>query len=367
MRKIIEKPKFAATMMAAVPYKDVKRGIDVILKNFPEAPCLPVMTRGIRWMLEGIPCLIIDREKRQILVAPPEEREEELLEFYDKVDQEDLDYFATTPQTAPFFYALLDRIKQSRPPELKWVVFHSPGPLLLGDILKQVDGTPCVYHETLRDVLIKAVNMKARWLERKIKQEIPEVEVIADLPETTLVNFTSAGGTGTREDIINAINEGFKGLTCPTWIHCCANIDWTLLTDSDVDVINFDAYLCADKVALYVDEFKKFLDDGGMIGWGIVPVIEDLLLKEDVQSLVKKLEKDIDIFVSAGIDEELLASCSWILPACEPILLTPDQSDLVFEMTSQISKIMKSKYKFTTTYHTLDKYSSNGVIVKCCV
>ncbi|MBC2715687.1 MAG: hypothetical protein HF978_10290 [Desulfobacteraceae bacterium] len=346
MRKEFAKPNFTATMMAAVPYRDMEKAGQVILENFPEAPCLPVMTRSMRWLLEGLPCLVIDREKRQIHMAPPEEREEELLKFYSKYEQGDLEYFASTPQTAPFFYSMLERLKKDRPRELKWVIFHTAGPVLIGDMLKQVNGHPAIQHETLRDVIIKAMNMKARWLEKKIKEAIPEVEVIADLPETTLVSFTSAGGTGTREEIINAINESFAELTCLTWIHCCANIDWTLLTDSKVHVINFDAYQHTENVALFAKEIQMFLEDGGMIGWGIVPVIENLLLKENVKSLVEKLQKGIDHFVSKGIEEELLVSSSWVLPSCETVLLTPEQSDLVFSMTKEISREMKKKYGF---------------------
>jgi len=53
---------------------------------------------------------------------------------------------------------------------------------------------------------------------------VPGVEVIAGQAETTLVNFTSASNTGTREDVITAIEKGFYNLTGLTWIHCCANI-----------------------------------------------------------------------------------------------------------------------------------------------
>lgn len=346
MGKIFDKPNFAATMMAGVPYRDIKKAIQVILENFPEAPCLPVMTRTIKWMLEGIPCLVIDRKKRQFLFDLSPSREKELLEFYDKYYQEDLDFFATTPQTAPFFYAMLEKLKEVRPPEMKWVVFHTSGPVTLGNVIKQLNGNPSFYHETLRDVLIKAINMKVRWMENKIKKEIPGVEVIVDMAEPTLVNFTSAIGSGTREEIINAINEGFMGLTCLSWIHCCSNIDWSLLTDSNVNVINIDAYQHSGKVALYPNEFKDFLERGGMIGWGIVPVIEELLIEENVPSLINKLEHGIDLFVSRGIDERLLISSSWVLPSCETVLLTSEQSDLVFGMAKEISRRLRSKYRF---------------------
>lgn len=346
MGKMLDKPNFAATMMAFVPYRDIQMAIQVILDNFPEAPCLPVLTRSIRHMLEGIPCLVFDREKRQVFLDPSPEREQELLEFYDRYEEQNLDYFATTPQTAPAFYALLEKLKETRPPELKWVAFQTAGPVLLADSIKQLDGNSSFYNETLRDMLIKAISMKARWLEKKIKEELPGVEVIAGLPETTLVSFTSAGGSGTREAIINAINGGFKGLNCLTWIHCCANIDWTLLTDSNVDVINFDAYQHSDKIALYHEEFKAFLQRGGMMAWGIVPVINELIVKENVKTLVEKLEKGISLFVSRGIEEELLISSSWLMPACDTIMMKPELSDLAFNMTKEISYIMRSKYGF---------------------
>ena len=84
MGKVFEKPNLAATMMAAVPYRDMRKAGQVILENFPEAPCLPIMTRSMRWLLEGVPCLVIDRKKKQIFMVAPEEREEELLSRADK-------------------------------------------------------------------------------------------------------------------------------------------------------------------------------------------------------------------------------------------------------------------------------------------
>jgi len=137
-------------------------------------------------------------------------------------------------------------------------------------------------------------------------------------------------------------------LNCLTWIHCCANIDWSLLTESSVDVINFDAYQYSDKIALYHKEFKSFLERGGMLAWGIVPVTNEVIVKESVQTLVGKLEKGIGLLVSKGIEEELLTSSSWLMPSCDTIMMTPELSDLAFNMTKEISYIMRSKYGFNS-------------------
>jgi hypothetical protein len=346
MERTFEKPKFAATAMSFVPYREMRRGIEAVLKSFPEAPCIPVMTRSMRWMLEGMPCLFIDREKRQILLDLSPKRENELLEFYDRFEADDLDYFAIQPETAPFFYAMLDALKENRPVGLRWVVFHTAGPLILGDTIKMTDGNPSIHNETLRDMLIKHSNIKARWLIKKIKESVPNVEVVADIPETTLVNFTSAGGTGTREEILAAIDGSFEGINSPTWIHCCANVDWSILTQSKTDVINFDAYAHADKAALYIKDFKQFLERGGMIAWGCVPVSGELLEPETLESLLNRLQTGFDLFVKGGIDEGLLAASSWIIPSCETALLTPDQSDRAFALAGEISRIMRQRYGF---------------------
>ena len=342
-----DRPCFAATMMAYVPYRDTQRAIEVILENFPEAPCLPVLSRSMKHMLEGIPCLVFDREKRQVVLDPSPEREAELLEFYEKYEAQDLDYFATTPKTAPWFYALLETLKEKRPTTLKWVAFQTAGPVLLADVIKQSDGMPAFHNETLRDMIIKASSMKSKWLERKIKDELPGVEVIAGLPETTLVSFTSAEGSGTRTEIIDAIDRGFEGLECLTWIHCCANIDWTLLIDSKTDVINFDAYQHADKVALFHKEFDRFLRRGGMLAWGIVPVTDDLIATETSESRTETLEHGLGLLVGTGIDEELLASSSWLMPACDTVMMSPENSDRAFRLARELCHIMRRKYGFT--------------------
>jgi hypothetical protein len=346
MEKSMLRPEFTATMMGAVPYRDIDYATDVILKNFPVAPRIPIMTMSIRWVLEGIPCVKIDRKKKTILMVPPEEREEEVLSFYESVENDNLAHFAVSPETTPSFERTLRKIKEAEPSGLKWVAFQIPGPIVIGDSIKQEDGRPVIHHETLRDMLTKGINMKSRWMEKKIREILPGVEVICDHPEPSLVSFTSAGGTGTRHDLIHTLQKGFRDLSSLSWVHCCANIDWTLLTDADVDIINFDAYKFSDKAALYAKEFDQFLNKGGMIGWGIVPVMADLLEKENTSRLFKRLEKGIQAFTKGGIDEEKLVRSSWVLPACETVLLTNDQSDQVFEMTREISDRMKEKYNF---------------------
>ncbi|MFW6082034.1 MAG: hypothetical protein ACOC7W_08975 [Desulfosalsimonas sp.] len=341
-----EKPCFAATSMAFLPHRDTTAAVDAILKNFPEAPCLPVLSRSIRHMLEGLPALVFDRQKKQVRLDPSPEREKEIIEFYDNVENNNLDAFATTKKAAPGFYAMLERLRAAPPPGLKWIAYQTAGPVLMGEIIKDPDGRSAFYNETLRDILIKGVNMKARWLEREIKGRVPGAEVINGLPETTLVSFTSAGGSGSRAAIIEAIESGCRELQGLKWVHCCANIDWSLLTGSGVDVINFDAYQHLERILLHHEDFGAFLKRGGMLAWGIVPVTDESIGSVRAQDLADRLQAGIDGFAAKGMDEYGLAASSWIMPCCDANLMQIQNAEKAFEMTSEISRIMRKRYGF---------------------
>jgi hypothetical protein len=338
------RPRLAATMMASVPFRDMEQTLGLIRESCPEAPRLPVMTRSFRWTFEGLPCLHLDREKKQVLMLPPEEREDEVLAFYEAVEAEDLDYFATSEAAASFYYQMVAELKKDPPPEMRWLGFQFPGPMVLGDSYKQTNGMPAFQHETLWDILVKAVAMKTRWMEHWLSQEFPGVAIIADHPEPTLVSFTSAQGTGSRESVIATVDDGFAGFGGVRWAHCCSNIDWSLLTDSKVDVINFDAYEHAPKLALYGAELQGFLERGGSLGWGMVPVREELIQAEDADSLCARMQEGFDMLVEAGVDSALLASSSWVLTSCETSLLSEKQAERAFGLVGEVSKRMRAEF-----------------------
>lgn len=68
-------PKLMATHLAAIPNRDPIPACRFILQTFPEAPGIPRLTKSTRMYLEQIPCLVIDREKKNSgLTFLPSER-----------------------------------------------------------------------------------------------------------------------------------------------------------------------------------------------------------------------------------------------------------------------------------------------------
>lgn len=338
------KPQFMATHLAAVPQRDSKQVCRLILDHFPEAPCLPRLTRSTRMYLEGMPCLVIDSERGKLSFDLSPEREHELLEFYEHVLADDVDYFAISEASAPGVYALVRTLRQEPPPELKVVHIQTPGPVSWAMTAVDENGAPAFYNETMRDIMVKTLAMKARWQEKMVREALPGVATLLDYGEPALVIHTSAVGSGARADLIKAMNEVLDAVEGMAGVHCCANIDWSILLESHAAWINFDAFEYADRLALYPDDLKRFLARGGMLAWGVVPVFDEKIAAESVDSLVQRVEQGMRLMVDKGIDRELLAESSWITPACSTASMSLPMAERAFAYTRDVSRRLRERY-----------------------
>ena len=116
--------------------------------------------------------------------------------------------------------------------------------------------------------------------------------------------------TVSREDIIRDINEvvaaihdrgGLAG------VHCEENTDWSLLMETDLDILDFDAYDHMQAITLYPTELHAFLERGGSLGWGIVPTLDkEAAATETVPSLLARFNEGLERLVRKSFDRDLL-------------------------------------------------------------
>jgi hypothetical protein len=186
--------------------------------------------------------------------------------------------------------------------------------------------------------------MKAAWMEARISQALPGVTTAVEMGEPALSIFTSAVGTGSRSDLqawMNGVVEeadGIKGF------HCCANADWSIVLELDIDYLHFDAYQFGDKLSLYAGDIGRFLERGGMIGWGIVPNTDEAINTETPESLEEKYEPMLESMVRAGVDAPLLYERSFVSTCCDTSNMSPEMAEKAFQVTRQLSERMKRNH-----------------------
>lgn len=337
-------PGGMAATLHIMPFRDVELTCRHMLALFPQAPSVPRLSLSVRMYMDGLPCLVVDKAKRRLLFDL--ERTEELERFYQACLDDDLDHFALGPRHAPGFYRLLEMLAAAPPPGLALVHLELPGPVTWGLSLVDSHSGRAGWHDAvMREVLVRALSMKARWQEREVQRALPGVGTMVTLGEPSLGMVHSAYGSMSAEEVVANLAEvlaGVQGLRC---VHCCSNMDWSLLMKAGVEVINFDAYQYADKLALYASPLREYLERGGLLAWGIVPVNPDKLAGEDLASLLRRLEEALAIVARAvGCGLAYLVQRAFITPCCTPSTLSEAEALRAWELTGLLSREIATRH-----------------------
>ena len=292
-----------------------------------------------------MPCTRIDEERKVTIFDLSPARQPELLEFYEHYLADDVDYFALSPEEDPGLYRLAGMYRAKPWPGLKLVHCLTIGPYTAGLSLKDENDAPAFYNEQIRDIIVKYLAMRAKWRVREVRKLFPGIQVLTLMVEPALNVYTSSIGTGTWDEIKNALDEVMNAADGVAGVHCCANFDWSLLMSSAARTINFDAYRYGETMALYTTALTEFLARGGMVAWGIVPTHDPAVLDaENAASLVDKLEQTLDWVVEKGVDRDLLLESSWVTPSCDIVSLSVERGERVYELTREVSELMRAKY-----------------------
>ena len=140
--------------------------------------------------------------------------------------------------------------------------------------------------------------------------------------------------------MLNVIIQEIHSKGSIAGVHCCGNTDWSIFTDTDIDIINFDAYAYIDSVLLYYKEINKFLQRGGCLAWGIVPTSE-AVLKETSQTLFEQLSKGIEELEKKSIPRNLMIANSILTPSCGMGTLSEALTEDIITKLNRVSKLAK--------------------------
>ena len=165
------------------------------------------------------------------------------------------------------------------------------------------------------------------------------------IDEPYLSAFGSAFTQVSREEVIKYLNEVIEGIhkeNALSGVHCCGNTDWSVLMDTNVDIISFDAYSFFDGMTLYPEKLNKFFERGGVLAWGIVPS-SDLINSETVASLAANFMEKNKQLVKKGIDEKAVKNRYIITPSCGVGSLPENLAEKIIITTKNVAENLMGK------------------------
>ena len=352
-------PKFLSTAIGSAPFEDQEYAVDVFISTL-DIPCWPQLSYfGLNEQMEvqyseGIPRIIIDREKGRMYFDTSGDYSEEFAEFYETymaaMDPDDgsgdCSTLAISPDFSKGIYSFEKRLEE-KCVKSAFVKVQTTGPCSFGLTIVDENKRAIYYNEEFRDVIVKALAMKCRWQIQKFQ---PYAEkVICFIDEPILSGFGSSTYVSVkREDVVEHLKEVIDAIHADNGlagIHCCGNTEWSILIDAGVDIVNFDAFEYGETIAIYPGHVKKHLEQGGILAWGIVPT-STAIKEQTVNSLETHFEKVMDNLAARGIDKQLITEQAIITPSCGTGSMAPEDADKVFEMTELLTKRMKDKYNY---------------------
>lgn len=345
-------PGGLATGIGSLPYTDPVQALTLILGNMPVIPHWPQLPQ--RGGAEGFVFQFLQPLVRAGLLVIEDDRAifdddhplwpEGLTRFYtdflaaEEGDEEALNTFALPREAAVGFYAFMEEMHRNLG-EALYLKGHLAGPLTIAFQLKNKRGRPAYYEEQLRDLVVKTLAAHARWQARTLAGLGRPAIVFVDEPAVSVYG-QSTYITITREMIKEDLNAIFRSIHQGgglAGVHSCDAIDWSILCECDLDIINLDAYNFGSSLFVYARELKAFVEGGGVIAWGIVPTSEKAFT-EDEGSLISRLHELFTGLVQRGIPGELLHRQSLITPACGTGLLAPELAGHIYRLTRTVAE-----------------------------
>jgi hypothetical protein len=357
-------PCCLATTIGSLPHIDVARGTRLMFENTPYIPSWIQFPKRnpyenmLNQFTEGMPGLIREGGYDCFSAESPDFIDQ-MVNFYrsylaatEENDLEALNSFGLSPQYAAGFSEFMDQLSEGvvsgKACMLKGQV---TGPFTLGINFLDQDQRCSYYDEQLRDLIVKMTAMKAVW--QIVQLSRFKLPIMIFIDEPSLLGFGKHLFLSiSREDVIKDLNEVAEAIHAHgglAGVHCEENTDWSILMETDLDILDFDAYDHLQVITLYPAELRSFLNRGGSLGWGIVPTLNrKAAATETVPSLLSRFEEGILQLVEKGFDRELLLRRALITPSCGAGgVLTEPLAERVLGLLSQLSLMLRKRYGFT--------------------
>jgi hypothetical protein len=329
-------PPFSTTGIGSAPHNDAQEACELIAASFdiPFWPQLP--HRSFRELMipqyaEGMPFLRIDDSAEKIFIARDDS--DDLDRFYEA--HAELPGVAISEDHSAGIHAFIKTFSGKR---FDIVKGHVTGPLTFTLGLKDSSGAPIYFDEEMREIASMLLQAKIRWQVETLKKMADNVIIFIDEPIFSAIGSSSYLGVK-DDEILRLLSDSAAAIENAggiSGIHCCGKADWSMVIQSGVRILNFDAFEYFDTFAMYGDDIKAFLDAGGYLAWGVVPASDAIAAvgAEDVSALFKERLSRLQ-----GITKsDLIYKQALITPSCGAGSRTMAEAEKIFRICRSVKE-----------------------------
>lgn len=344
--------------IGSLPHSNINDAMNLIKRDFDQIPFYPQLANisknedMICQFLEGLPTFNPQNYSNFTLNSESEDFLIGLEEFFTDYEDiisgnctEKLEKYAISENFSSTFKEFENIIKATKPYYAKGQI---TGAFTMTTSINDINDRAVIYDETLRDVIVKLLSLKALWEIKRIKQANPTTVPIIFMDEPSVSQIgTSAYLAITNNDVISMIKEIsdiIKSNGALSAIHCCGKCDWRIAIKTGVNIINFDAYSFFDNICAYNKEIKTFLSNGGKLAWGLIPTFDEKLLENiTVKDLSDKFHSSVKNLTNYEIDAKLILDNSVITSSCGAGSLSVKGAEKAMDLVKELSDTLRNE------------------------
>jgi hypothetical protein len=330
----------STTAMGILPHRDVASAmalaLSVDIPFWPQLPRLDFREDMYIQAMEGFPGAVFDEEGGRVFVST--ERFMEEVPGY--LEMEGTGYWIAGESFLEVYRSFLDRELSG----FKAIHGQIISPVSLALKIVDENGRPIVYNDDIRSIVFSFIQGKLNRQYRGLAGRNEHAFVWIDDPGLEFIFNALCGydAVKAREEL----GRFFDGVQGPRGLHLCGRPDWDFLLTMNIEVLSLNAYAHGDTFVSY-DRVGRFLEEGNIISWGIVPTYYEELPAETVRGLADRLERMWAILEKRGVSKETIVRNSLLAPAtCN--LLNPDgavTADSAFRLLAELSAYLKERYR----------------------
>ncbi len=297
--------------MGIMPHRDIDRALQLTLSLdipfWPQLPHVSYYEDMYAQFSQHFPGIIVDEENSR-LDFETSRFEKELVDY--SLKMEDPEAFSLSEKYSVVYHRFLEE----KLDDYSAIRGQLIGPVSFGFKVVDEKKRPVIYNDSVRTILFDFIMRKINIQYKELREKNENAFVWLDEPGLSWV-FSGLSG---YSDVQAAkdYQSFLTGLESIRALHLCANVNLSYLLEIGVDLLSFDAYQMQLMPKGYAASVSRFITNGGIISWGIVPTDSDNLSIHTPQSLTNLLVKYWKVISdNTGLSLNTIAGQALLAPA----------------------------------------------------
>lgn len=296
--------------LGSLPYDNIEAVTRMAAKLFDKMPFVAVLPKIseedtlINRTLEKLPGIKIEGKK--VLINTGSNHYKQNLSKLEKAfNHPTLDNLEPFAINSPFLEKYFQMIKKFKSPN---AIINFLGPFSISQILMNAAEEQMLTDKSFRKLFIQSICVKALWVINKIHQINHETVPIIMLEEPL---YSQLGNLKRENEDITVdlvtgmftkVVEKLKDAGAIVGVQCMDKCDWKIPINAGIDIISFDAYNNPNNLCIIPEQVTEFIARGGKINWGIVPVMNETIVKSlNIDHVSHRLFSTMEGLILAGV------------------------------------------------------------------